>query len=492
MSGNQNSGKSPIAKEKLYKFMLIMTYCVSSVFLLKNLLGGSVQGAIAVGLTLSIFTMVLVVLKMLKLGSGAKHAAVSLGLLFVVFIISIFSGDYYSDDFPLYLVVIGLGGMYLNPKLTLCQGSIASIFLVLQYFIRPDKAETPGQFFLCLFIFVAASFVYYVVIQRGYAYILLAEKRVEDTEELLMNFISIGDKLEQTFQSSSERIEHLREANIQMEESASDLKIGSEIINQGALEVCETCDGVQERIHLTEQHIDAMNTGVHTFESSLAANRENMDAMSRQMESVKRTMSETNEVFHQMELRMQEIYGVTGQLNSISSSTTMLALNASIEAARVGAAGAGFAVVASKVQELAIDSNKCSIQVADVVGVMQEQIKETTEHMAENTEAIQDSLRALEDLENGFDALAEQFAYLYRNIEEQNSNISEIGKIFTFLKEKIIDMSGCSGQNRDSVASIAENMRLYKDNMKQVIEDTKQIHEVSAMMLQISNEKHNN
>ena len=221
----------------------------------------------------------------------------------------------------------------------------------------------------------------------------------------------------------------------------------------------------------------------------MAANRRNMEEMNRQMETVKRTMHETDEVFRMLEQRMQEIHSVTEQLNSISSSTTMLALNASIEAARAGQAGAGFSVIASKVQELAVDSNKCSGQVAEVVNAMQEQIQKTTMRLGESVEAINSSLGALDGLQGGFDNLTQQFGSLYSNIEEQNTNVNQVESIFMELKDKIADMSAHSEENQVSVEAIAEAMGVYKENMNQVIDDTKHVHELSASMLEMSREK---
>lgn len=55
-------------------------------------------------------------------------------------------------------------------------------------------------------------------------------------------------------------------------------------------------------------------------------------------------------------LSMDVINKDTSQLKAISSKQRMLSLNASIEAARNGEAGAGFAVVANSMQDLAEQS----------------------------------------------------------------------------------------------------------------------------------------
>lgn len=489
MNEKQKAIKEPISKDKIFKTMLYVTYIVAAVFLLKNIITKSIVGASAVGLSLTVFTVILLIMKGQHAKEEKQQFVVCISLVFLVFIISLNSGDYYSDDFPLYLAVIGLTGMYLRPNYTKIQGILASILLVVQYVIHPEKADSTGQFFLCLAMFILASGMFYLAIQRGRAFILRSQARAEDAEQLLKSLLTIGEELQHNFENSSKRIENLQAADIRLEGNANDLKQSSETIAQVAREVELTCDNVQDRIQVTESQIVSLNGDVKTFENALADNCRNMEEMNKQMETVKRTMNETNEVFRILESRMQEIYKVTEQLNSISSSTTMLALNASIEAARAGQAGVGFAVVASKVQELAVDSNKCSVQVVDVINAMQEQIQKTTSQLGESTEAINVSLEALEELQGGFDHLTHQFGSLYGNIEEQNSNVSRVESIFKELKDKITDMSSHSEENQVSVEAIAEAMGVYKENMNEVIDDTKHIHELSESMLELSKDK---
>lgn len=489
MNEKQSAIREPISKDKIFKTMLYVTYIVAAVFLLKNIIGKSLVGAGAVGISLAVFTVVLLVLKSRHAKEEKQQFVVSMSLVFLVFIISLNSGDYYSDDFPLYLAVIGLTGLYLRPQYTKIQGILASILLVVQYVIHPEKADSTAQFFLCLAMFILASGMFYLAIQRGRAFILRSQARAEDAEQLLKSLLIVGEELQHNFENSSQRIKNLQTADVQLEGNASDLKQSSETIAQVAREVELTCDNVQDRIQVTESQIDSLNGDVKTFETALADNCRNMEEMSRQMETVKQTMHETNEVFRLLESRMEEIYKVTEQLNSISSSTTMLALNASIEAARAGQAGVGFAVVASKVQDLAVDSNKCSTQVVDVINAMQEQIQKTTAQLGESTEAINVSLDSLEELQGGFDHLTHRFDSLYGNIEEQNHNINQVESIFKELKDKITDMSSNSEENQASVEAIAEAMGVYKDNMNEVIDDTKHIHELSESMLKLSKNK---
>jgi len=158
------------------------------------------------------------------------------------------------------------------------------------------------------------------------------------------------------------------------------------------------------------------------------------------------------------------------------------------EAARAGASGAGFAVVASKVQELAVDSNKCSDQVVNVVGQMQQQIQETTNQLTASSEVIQGSLSTLQELRDSFNQLTNQFGFLYENIDVQNENVNQVDSIFENLMEKIAQMNLYSDANQYAVNAIAEAMNMYKESMEHMIDDTEQVRELSGDMLRVANQ----
>lgn len=61
---------------------------------------------------------------------------------------------------------------------------------------------------------------------------------------------------------------------------------------------------------------------------------------------------------------MAEVHGIVATIQKITEQTRMLALNANIEAARAGAAGAGFTVVANEVGSLASDTARSAAGIA--------------------------------------------------------------------------------------------------------------------------------
>lgn len=68
-----------------------------------------------------------------------------------------------------------------------------------------------------------------------------------------------------------------------------------------------------------------------------------------------------------MNLQIESIVAMLGDVRAISDKTNLLALNASIEAARAGEAGRGFSVVADEVRNLAIQSKGFNEQINRIV-----------------------------------------------------------------------------------------------------------------------------
>lgn len=486
MNKKEKKTKSPASQEQIFRIMIIMTFAVAGVFFLKNLIGHSIKGAAVIGISLAVLVGIIVGMKKLKVSQGRQQLVLAMCLVLIVFVISIYSGNYYSDDFPMFLAVIGLSGIYLEPHYTKYQTILVTLVFIALYLINPNKADPLGQYIMCVAIFDVAAYSFYLVIKRGRAFIELSSIRAQEAEALIESIKNVGDELQENCESSSVRIDGMREVNARLEENASELRKGSEEICQETHEVEASCEKVQECMQITEQHIDSLNVEVKKVEKALSESKGTMREMDEQMQSVKKIVDSTKGVFALLQEQIQEISKDTDQLTNIASNTEMLALNASIEAARAGEAGSGFAVVASQVQSLAVDSNRCSDQVIGVVEGMKKQIEKTTNQLDESVQAIDVSLSTLQGLQDGFDDLTKQFGSLYENIEEQNVNVTNVDAIFEQLQNRISKMSTHSEENEAVVEAIMEAMHNYQEHMNLVVEDTKQIRELSVTMHTIS------
>ena len=259
MDKKQKETKKMLSTEAIYKIMQYLPPAVSGIFFLKNVAEGNTVAMAIIGLCLAVFVGVLILVKVRNVSLYTREYIMSFALPLLVFMISLFSGASYSDDFPLFLAVIAITGLYLEPKFTRAQVVFVDILLVIMYIVHPEKAGGTSQYILCMVVFTLAAGLFYQVIKRGRAFIELGQERAEEAEKLLESIRNMGAELQHDFRVSSAKIES----------GTQGLQRESISITQGASEVSDSCSIVHEKIKETEAQIGLLNEGVGQFEVAL-------------------------------------------------------------------------------------------------------------------------------------------------------------------------------------------------------------------------------
>lgn len=471
-----------ISNSSIYKFMIVLTLVVASIFLFKNVFAANMFAAIAVGCIVVIYSAILLIMNKININKDTKYMISSISIMVVIFVISIFSGDSLNDDFLLYLAAIGIAGLYLRPSYSRIQLITADCLLFMQSFITPEKVENSSQFVLCMAIFNLTGILFSLVVERGRAYITKSRDQAAAAEKIIESLALINAELNRNFETTHGRITDMNNASQQVELRTSELMDDSLNITTSVDDTMSTCNEAENRIDVCKSQIQTLMDNVHHFEEVLKANEHNIGSMSSEIITIRDSSNATNQVFDGIQKQMAEIVDVVSQLKSIASSTNMLSLNASIEAARAGSAGAGFAVVAEKVQQLAVDSNKCSDHVEQIVNSMQLQVDKTRQQLTESTKTVEQSLASIDELNDSFEKLLQNFTELYSNISEQDQSVSDLADSFVMIQNSVSTMADCSNKNQLSINEIADAVKIYGINMEQMEQDTKNLQKLAETM----------
>ncbi|MCA1778561.1 MAG: methyl-accepting chemotaxis protein [Xanthomonadaceae bacterium] len=136
-------------------------------------------------------------------------------------------------------------------------------------------------------------------------------------------------------------------------------------------DVARQCDALSNRTtEMTESAVESVNQTLNG------------------MTSIREIIQETGKRIKRLGERSQEISGVVELINQITERTTVLALNASMQAAAAGEAGRGFAVVADEVQRLAESSRNATAQIATLVKSIQVETNDTISTMDETINQV--------------------------------------------------------------------------------------------------------
>ena len=160
--------------------------------------------------------------------------------------------------------------------------------------------------------------------------------------------------------------------------------------------------------------VDTVATGSSQMESAIREIAHNATEAARVAHQAVGVAEATTQTVGKLGDSSQEIATVIKLINGIAEQTNLLALNATIEAARAGEAGKGFAVVASEVKELAQETARA------------------TEDISQRVEAIQTDTAAAVDAISQISAVIAEInsfqATIAAAVEEQTATTNEMNR----------------------------------------------------------------
>jgi methyl-accepting chemotaxis protein len=164
------------------------------------------------------------------------------------------------------------------------------------------------------------------------------------------------------------------------------------------------------------------------------------------MQGIRERIVETSKRIQQLGERSQEVGEIATLIEDIAERTSILALNASIQAAVAGDAGKGFAVVASEVERLATRSTEATKRINTLVQAIQAETLEVVSSMEQTSrEAVSGSKLANEAGQalHEIQAVSERLAELIQSISvaaKQQARTSDS------LARSMGDLSGVTKQ----------------------------------------------
>jgi methyl-accepting chemotaxis protein len=181
--------------------------------------------------------------------------------------------------------------------------------------------------------------------------------------------------------------------------------------------------------------------------------------------SATQTAGDTEQMVFRLAKSAEHINSIAGLIRSIAEQTNLLALNATIEAARAGEAGRGFAVVASEVKGLAIQTAKATEEISGQISEVQsstglavDRIKSIVGVMAqidgataEIAAAVRQQGVATEEIARNIQGVADSTHNVAQNVADATKSISDTNRVATDVLETAAHMTNHTKNLRDAV-----------------------------------------
>ena len=183
---------------------------------------------------------------------------------------------------------------------------------------------------------------------------------VTPTADFRGDFLEIKNSMNLILDSLNQTMIEVETSASQVKDGAVQLADGSTNLSQGAIQQAADIDRITTTVSDIAVKTEENNNNVKkALASSQSANDKAQDSQ--------RCMDDLMQAISEIEESSREIGNIISVISDISFQTNILALNASIEAARTGEAGKGFAVVADEVGNLATKSSEATQQTGDLI-----------------------------------------------------------------------------------------------------------------------------
>jgi methyl-accepting chemotaxis protein len=247
-------------------------------------------------------------------------------------------------------------------------------------------------------------------------------------------------------------ISGVQEATLQVSSSASEIQTTTEHLAQGseaqATQIADTAAAVEEMSVSIQQVSENAALSAAVGEQALANARQGARAVLdtiREMNRIRDQVQETAKRLKRLGESSQEIGEIVQLIGGIARRTSILALNASLEAAMAGEAGRGFAVVAEDVKRLSERSTEATKQISTLVRTIQSETNEAVAAMEATTqEVVEGSL------------LADQAGQALAEIEGVSNRLAELIQSISLASKQQARGSETLAMSMDEIAEVTQ------------------------------------
>lgn len=260
--------------------------------------------------------------------------------------------------------------------------------------------------------------------------------------------------------------EESRESSIQFADSSAKISLAVDEIQMGMARQAQNTRECEEAIEKLANEIETVDMEANEIRKIVDVTRSSVENSSKQLAFLQINTEQTLQISDNVVKSIKELQKksliideIIGAINEISDETTLLALNASIEAARAGDAGKGFAVVAEEIGRLANQSVMATDKIKKIIVEIKKNTEDTVLTVNHSEEIINGQKTVVFDTVVCVDDMKREVEELLKRILLIAENVKEMGKEKVRSVESIDNISVVTKDVASSLKIVTEKVQ---------------------------------
>ncbi|RUT48382.1 methyl-accepting chemotaxis protein [Paenibacillus anaericanus] len=273
---------------------------------------------------------------------------------------------------------------------------------------------------------------------------LLVDRTNHSTLELLTTAENLAKASKDTSQTAGE----ISGATLEIAKGAASLANEAE---RGT----ELVEDIGTQMNKVVEMNDTMNQSVERVIEVSYQGKEYMEQLVSKTEAVTRMTGLIEENSDKLSKSTYSIRNILAPMVEMTKQTNILSLNASIEAARAGAAGKGFMVIAEEIRKLAVQSNNSIQTVSMITEEIQEAIQNTVNVLLSISPMFDEQLNSVNEVSSIFQNVTGEMENFVGDIQSSSTSVHELLASQVSLGEFIMNVSSVVQQSNASTEEVA-------------------------------------
>ena len=300
----------------------------------------------------------------------------------------------------------------------------------------------------------------------------------------MINDISnISETLKGQAESSTSVSGGLYEASLKQSKNIDELNGTVDQLSASVQEIAESATALAVVVSDTRDSSnnaeDKMNVTVEVAE----AGKNDMQKVGEAMGLIEQSINGLQESIDKVGAASQEINKIVGMIGEIADETNLLALNASIEAARAGDAGKGFAVVATEIGSLATNSNQSVQKIQTLINEVTSLVGETVDKAKDSVDEINTSSRLVHQAVATFDTIYDNIVDANRVVNDMAANMLKVADVSTNVASITEEQAASAELISRNAGNIASESKNITDDSEKVAETARKLADTSEKLM---------